>query len=174
MSQAASRLASRTDEAALNVAGVTELLHAIRECGMTITGATKEFEVRFGLQNNEGAIPAGWDQWYRMGLTHSQSIIAEMMLRAWGRGVTRVAIHDALYGTRPQIDEANLKTVDVYVCHLRKKLRGSRYSIDTVWGIGYRMRFNHEEPFNGETDGKGKKSPTEVNLRWPGKIIPHP
>lgn len=31
------------------------------------------------------------------------------------------------------------RTVDVHVAHLRAKLKGMRASIETVWGVGYRM-----------------------------------
>jgi DNA-binding response OmpR family regulator len=31
------------------------------------------------------------------------------------------------------------RTVDVHVAHLRHKLQGMRPTIDTVWGVGYRL-----------------------------------
>jgi two-component system alkaline phosphatase synthesis response regulator PhoP/two-component system response regulator ResD len=31
------------------------------------------------------------------------------------------------------------RTVDVHIAHLRHKLRGMRATIDTVWGVGYRL-----------------------------------
>jgi len=31
------------------------------------------------------------------------------------------------------------RTVDVHVAHLREKLRGSSVSIETVWGVGYKL-----------------------------------
>jgi two-component system, OmpR family, alkaline phosphatase synthesis response regulator PhoP len=36
------------------------------------------------------------------------------------------------------------RTVDVHVAHLRNKLEGSAASIETVWGVGYKI-----EPING-------------------------
>jgi DNA-binding response OmpR family regulator len=31
------------------------------------------------------------------------------------------------------------RTVDVHVAHLRKRLKGSRVSIETVTGVGYKL-----------------------------------
>jgi len=45
-----------------------------------------------------------------------------------------------LYGG---MDEPGLKIIDVFACHLRKKLAqatGSNHYIETVWGRGYRLR----------------------------------
>jgi two-component system cell cycle response regulator CtrA len=41
------------------------------------------------------------------------------------------------------MDEPGLKIIDVFVCHLRKKLAqatGGKHCIETVWGRGHRMR----------------------------------
>jgi DNA-binding response OmpR family regulator len=31
------------------------------------------------------------------------------------------------------------RTVDVHVAHLRNKLEGSHVTIETVWGVGYKL-----------------------------------
>lgn len=36
-------------------------------------------------------------------------------------------------------EEQEIKIVDVFVCKLRKKLKGLGVSIETVWGRGYRL-----------------------------------
>jgi DNA-binding response OmpR family regulator len=36
-------------------------------------------------------------------------------------------------------DEPEIKIVDVFVCKIRKKFAGLNLSIETVWGIGYRL-----------------------------------
>lgn len=41
------------------------------------------------------------------------------------------------------MDEPKLKIIDVFICHLRKKLAqatGGKHYIETVWGRGYRLR----------------------------------
>lgn len=40
----------------------------------------------------------------------------------------------------PMVDrEPEIKIVDVYVCKVRRKLRGTGVKIETVWGDGYRL-----------------------------------
>ena len=34
------------------------------------------------------------------------------------------------------------RTVDVHVAHVREKLKGSRATIETVWGVGYKLEVN--------------------------------
>ena len=54
--------------------------------------------------------------------------------------VTKQAILDHLYGGR---DEPELKTIDVFICKLRRKLfeaSGGRDYIETIWGRGYALR----------------------------------
>jgi two-component system cell cycle response regulator CtrA len=54
--------------------------------------------------------------------------------------VTKEMVLGHLYGG---VGEPQLKIIDVFICHLRKKLaqanRGKHY-IQTVWGRGYRLR----------------------------------
>ena len=54
--------------------------------------------------------------------------------------LTKRVFLDHLYGGMP---EPVLKIIDVFVCHLRKKLAqatGGKHYIETVWGRGYRLR----------------------------------
>lgn len=53
--------------------------------------------------------------------------------------VTKQQAMDALYGDRPEADEAEIKIVDVFVCKLRKKLKPFDIQVETIWGRGYRM-----------------------------------
>lgn len=53
--------------------------------------------------------------------------------------VTKQQALDALYGDRPESDEAEIKIVDVFVCKMRKKMKPFDIQIETVWGRGYRI-----------------------------------
>jgi len=53
--------------------------------------------------------------------------------------VTKIQALDALYGHLPEQDEAKIKIIDVFVCHMRRKLKPFAIEIETVWGQGYRM-----------------------------------
>lgn len=68
---------------------------------------------------------------------------------------------EALWNTRPRMlnkeqllaatsgygdDDREIKLVDVFVCKLRRKLRGTGIVIDTVWGEGYRIVTRGQRP----------------------------
>src|SRR5689334_13874732 len=56
-----------------------------------------------------------------------------------GRAVPRGALLDAANYHHGWDREPQPKVVDVYICHLRRKLKGSAFGIETVWGLGYKM-----------------------------------
>jgi two-component system cell cycle response regulator CtrA len=73
-------------------------------------------------------------------LTRKEYCILELLSLSDGVVVTKQMLLDHLYGG---INEPDLKIIDVFVCHLRKKLTqatGSKNYIETIWGRGYRMR----------------------------------
>ena len=79
-------------------------------------------------------------------LTGKEYSILELLSRRKGVIVTKEMFLGHLYGEK---DEPELKIIDVFVCHLRKKLAqatGSKYYIETVWGRGYRLRDPAEMP----------------------------
>ena len=52
---------------------------------------------------------------------------------------TKDMMMHALYSGRP--DECvEIKIVDVFVCKMRSKLKRYNVSIETVWGVGYRLK----------------------------------
>ena len=70
-------------------------------------------------------------------LTNKEYAILELLSLRKGTTVTRETFLDQLYGG---MDEPELKTFDVFICKLRKKLAratGGRHYIETVWGRGY-------------------------------------
>ena len=73
-------------------------------------------------------------------LTNKEYAILELLSLRKGTIVTRETFLDQLYGG---MDEPELKTFDVFICKLRKKLAratGGRHYIETVWGHGYVLR----------------------------------
>jgi two-component system cell cycle response regulator CtrA len=73
-------------------------------------------------------------------LTEKEYAIHELLSLRRGATVTRETLLDQLYGG---MDEPQLKTFDVFICKLRKKLAratGGSHYIETVWGQGYVLR----------------------------------
>jgi two-component system, cell cycle response regulator CtrA len=67
------------------------------------------------------------------------SILELLSLRKGATVVTKEMFLDYLYGG---MHEPEIKIIDVFVCHLRKKLAqatGGKLYIETVWGRGYRL-----------------------------------
>jgi two-component system, cell cycle response regulator CtrA len=73
-------------------------------------------------------------------LTNREYAILELLSLRKGTTVTRETFLNQLYGG---IDEPEIKTMDVFVCKLRKKLgraNGGSHYIEAVWGHGYVLR----------------------------------
>lgn len=72
-------------------------------------------------------------------LTDKEYGILELLSLGKGTTVTKEMFLNHLYGG---MDEPEMKIIDVFVCHLRKKLAqatGGKLYIETVWGRGYRL-----------------------------------
>jgi|SRR5215469_9339407 len=81
-------------------------------------------------------------------LTAKEYSILELLSVRQGTTVTKEMLLSHLYGG---MHEPGLKIIDVFVCHLRKKLAqptGSKYYIETIWGRGYKLR--DPSPMSGE------------------------
>ena len=73
-------------------------------------------------------------------LTGKEYGIIELLSLRRGVTVTKEMVLGHLYGG---LHEPELKIIDVFICHLRKKLAqatGGKHYIETVWGRGYRLR----------------------------------
>ena len=93
-------------------------------------------------------------------LTNKEYAILELLSLRKGTIVTRETFLDQLYGG---MDEPELKTFDVFICKLRKKLAratGGRHYIETVWGHGYVLR-----------EGIPKSDAAKPKLRWADAAI---
>jgi len=73
-------------------------------------------------------------------LSDKEYDLLELLSQHKGTVVTKEMFLAHLYGG---INEPELKIIDVFVCHLRKKLAratGGYHYIETVWGRGYALR----------------------------------
>jgi two-component system cell cycle response regulator CtrA len=73
-------------------------------------------------------------------LTNREYAILELLSLRKGTTVTRESFLNQLYGG---VDEPELKSMDVLICKLRKKLAratGGSHYIEAVWGRGYVLR----------------------------------
>jgi DNA-binding response OmpR family regulator len=82
------------------------------------------------------------ESWTALKLTKMEARVMRSLAERSGRTVSKGALMDALYFDRPR--EAEPKIVDVMVCKIRRKLKGSAWIVETIWGQGYRARFTPE------------------------------
>lgn len=65
--------------------------------------------------------------------------LIKLLLSRANRTMAHESIWTALYAARPESAWPGTEIVKVYVCRLRKKLRGSPWRIINEWGVGYRL-----------------------------------
>ena len=70
-------------------------------------------------------------------LTRTEFGVLHLLMRNRGRAFSRTYLHEAVWG-EPQVEGD--RSVDNAVLRLRKKLGALGESIETVWGVGYRLR----------------------------------
>jgi two-component system cell cycle response regulator CtrA len=78
-------------------------------------------------------------------LSQKEYLTLELLLLRQGKAVRKEAFLSHLYGG---LSEPGARIIDVFVCHLRKKLAqaGMEDVISTVNGYGYVVRAHHAEP----------------------------
>jgi DNA-binding response OmpR family regulator len=74
-----------------------------------------------------------------VGLTKTEFVLLEALMRNAGRVVTRDRLIEAVWGSQRDVES---NTLDVYVRQLRAKIEppGSRKLVQTIRGVGYTMR----------------------------------
>jgi two-component system cell cycle response regulator CtrA len=73
---------------------------------------------------------------FEWGLTTSEALVVGVLVNR--EIATKDAIMAALYRDMSR-DEAEIKIVDVFICKVRRKLKPFAVTIETVWGVGYRL-----------------------------------
>jgi two-component system, cell cycle response regulator CtrA len=102
-----------------------------------------------------------------LNLTNREYAILELLCLRKGSTVTRQTFLNQLYGG---IDEPELKTIDVFVCKLRKKLAratGGSHYIDAVWGHGYVLH----EPLPRSGNAMRKAGGEDVTLYSASSVL---
>jgi DNA-binding response OmpR family regulator len=69
-------------------------------------------------------------------LTRTEFGLLHLLLRNKGRAFSRAYLHDAVWG-EPAVEGD--RSVDNAILRLRKKLGDVGDTIETVWGVGYRL-----------------------------------
>lgn len=70
-----------------------------------------------------------------LGLTPYEEAVFLMLMHR--DACTKEQLMSGVYDHRYVGDLPNIKIIDVYICKLRKKLKGFGVAIDTHWGRGY-------------------------------------
>jgi len=78
-----------------------------------------------------------------LGLTVKEARLLVYLIRAPGNRGTKESILSGLYYDRPH-DMPEIKIVDVFICKLRKKLQGTKFTISTIWGVGYQLTITEQ------------------------------
>jgi two-component system cell cycle response regulator CtrA len=114
-----------------------EMLNAV---GIPSTASNHQSTIRTGdlaVDLETGVVTADGK---RVWLTEKEYCIFELLSLRQSITVSKEILHRHLYGEK---DGPRSRIIDVFVCHLRKKLTqatGGKHHIETVWGRGYRMR----------------------------------
>lgn len=74
----------------------------------------------------------------RFKMTRLQAAVFVTLLRR--PEINKDQLHTAIEAIRPNQDEpTDQKMVDVVICHIRKKIKPFKITIDTIWGVGYSL-----------------------------------
>ncbi len=76
----------------------------------------------------------------RIKLTRRQTQALAGLVKVYPRVARKEFLMDYIYGNEPEADEPELKIIDVFMCKIRKILEPLGYGIDTIWGVGYRLK----------------------------------
>lgn len=81
------------------------------------------------------------------GLTQTEMKCVGAILR---RGcINQEAIYAAIYGSKPDNEQPDIKIIDVYICKIRKKLKARGYVLKNLFGIGYYFEGKDREALKG-------------------------
>ena len=104
--------------------------------GMRNSAVNRQSKIRTGDLVVDLETRAVWVDGKQVPLTGREYCIVELLSLRKGTTVTKAMLLGHLYG---EMNEPEMKIIDVFVCHLRKKLAqaaGGAHYIETVWGRG--------------------------------------
>lgn len=73
-------------------------------------------------------------------LTRRQTQTLAALVKVYPRVASKDFLMDYVYGNEPEADEPEPKIFDVFMCRLRKILEPLGYEIETIWGVGYKLK----------------------------------
>lgn len=97
---------------------------------------TENDELRERVRALEDMLGMTFDAPLQLGLTEKEAMVLGLLSKV--DMATKEAIMFHIYSDRPN-DVPEIKIVDVFVCKVRRKLKPFDISIQTIWGIGYRL-----------------------------------
>lgn len=72
-------------------------------------------------------------------LTDRQYQIVEKLLRSAPTGVHKDHLFFSVWGDETDVQ---MKTLEVFICQIRRRLWGTGLTIQTIYGMGYRMKIH--------------------------------
>lgn len=102
----------------------------------------------------------------RLDLTRRESELFSAIYSIVPR-VARISfLMDYIYGLNPETDDPDANILKVFMTRIRKKLKPTRFEIETIWGIGYRLK---ERNGKNIKRGTGKDNLPSVHYSFPGR-----
>lgn len=91
------------------------------------------------LRKMLGELPVRLPHTEGIHLTRLERAILGALYHRQGMVVSKGAIHDAIYQLETGTEETSEKIVDVKLVALRRKLKGTPWRIETIWGQGIKL-----------------------------------
>ena len=139
--------------------GMRELIARVRallrrHARMTEMLAADRDEARDVLQRGpltlDPAARLAWLHGAPLELTRTEFGLLHLLLRNEGRAFSRAYLHDAVWG-EPAVEGD--RSVDNAILRLRRKLGPLGDTIETVWGVGYRLAAGRSQPSSAGNAG---------------------
>ena len=119
--------------------GMMELVSRIKAVLRRASSYSKDDTVRFGrleISEKKRSVLADGEQ---IVLTNKEFELLNLLVRSSGIVMTRDQLLDAIWG---HDFSGESRTLDVHIATLRQKLRNAGEMIETIRGVGYRLREN--------------------------------
>lgn len=72
-------------------------------------------------------------------LTQAELTVFGFLKENVGERVKKTTLLDHYYSTIDEGDLPDVQIIDVLISKIRKKIKGSQFTIETIWGVGYRL-----------------------------------
>lgn len=140
-------------EGVMNSAGTRPVSQSIAERVADMKPADAVEFLIAAYDNLAGAMRCIEEEAFACGMTPAEAQIFGILRRHQGRAVT----HDMLVAAMDDRADAERlrdtpKLCKVYICKMRRKLDGTGWTIETVWGVGYRLEHERSRPTRTVSD----------------------